>query len=195
MSIKDELHLVKEELSSDEKILESAFKLERVYKKYKYLIWGVVIGLVLFFGGRAAWGSYQQSKRLAANDALLTLLNDPKNSAALEKLKTNNPALFDLYSLSTAMKEGSVDALKGMENSHDALIADLARYHAAVWQDKATDSTYYHDLSIVEEAYLALKAGDKTAARSKLALLDEQSPVAKIAQLLKHYAMDDSKPE
>ncbi len=195
MSIKDELHLVKEELSSDEKILESAFKLERVYKKYKYLIWGVVIGVVLFFGGRAAWEAYQQSKRLAANEALLTLQNDPKNSAALEKLKTNNPALFELYTLSTAMEKGSVDTLKGLESNGDAMIADLARYHAAVWQKKAADSTYYHDLSIVEEAYLALKAGDKATARSKLALLDEQSPVAQIAQLLKHYAMDDSKPE
>jgi len=190
MSIKDELHLVKEELSSDEKILESAFKLERVYKKYKFLIWGVVIGLVLFFGGRAAWGSYQQSKRLAANDALLTLMKDPGNSAALEKLKTNNPALFDLYTLSTAMEKGSVDTLKELESNGDAMIADLARYHAAVWKEKAADSTYYHDMSVVEEAYLALKAGDKATARSKLALLDENSPVAKIAQLLRHYTLE-----
>ncbi len=190
MSIKDELQHVKEELSSDEKILESAFKLEKVYKKYKYLIWGVAALVVVGFLGSTGWNAYQQSKLNAANDAFLTLQKDPKNSGAIEQLKTNNPKLYELFKFKQASDNKSIDELKALESSSDPIVADLAKYHAGVLADKAVDSVYYHDLSVVEEAYLDLKNGKKTEAKNKLSLIPEDSPVAKIAQLMEHYTID-----
>ncbi len=188
MSIKDEIQHVKEELSSDEKLLENAFKLERLYKKYKFLIWTLVIVIVAGFGGNAAWNAYLQSKRDAANDAFLTLQQDPNNRAAQAALQENNPRLYDLFRLSQAVHNGSGETLEALAANADPMIADLARYHAAALQQKAVDSIYYHDFSLLEEAYLQLKKGDKAAARAKLALIPETSPAARIAQLLKHYA-------
>jgi len=40
---------IKKELSKDEKVLENVFKLETLYRKYKYILWVVLIGIVLFF--------------------------------------------------------------------------------------------------------------------------------------------------
>jgi len=190
MSIKDELQHVKEELSGDEKILESAFKLERLYKKYKILIWGVLILVLVGIGGNIAWGAYQQSKLDAANQAFLTLQKNPEDSNAASTLKSNNPELYALYTLNQALKNQKTEPLKAFEGNPDSLIADIARYHAGALEGKPIDSPYYHDLTVVEEAYAALKAGDKATAKSKLTLIAEDSPVAKIAQLLKHYTLD-----
>jgi len=190
VSIKDELQHVKDELSGDEKILESAFKLERLYKKYKTLIWGVLILILVGVGGNIAWGAYQQNKLDTANQAFLSLQKNPDNKDAVATLKSNNPELYTLYALNQALKNQQVETLKTFENNKDPLIADIARYHAGALEGKPVDSVYYHDLTVVEEAYADLKTGKKAAAKSKLSLIAEDSPVAKIAQLLKHYTLD-----
>jgi hypothetical protein len=190
VSIKDELQHVKDELTGDEKILESAFKLERMYKKNKTLIWSIALLIVVGFGGRTAWNAYQQSRLNTANDAFLTLQNNPKDNGALETLKTNNPKLYALYELSQALKNASIEQLGSLASSNDALIADIARYHAGALEGKPVDSIYYHDLTVIEESWADLKAGKKAEARSKLSLIGENSPVAKIAQLLKHYTIE-----
>ena len=185
MSLKDEMNYVKEELTSDEKLLESAFRLERLYKKHKVKIWAVVILLVAGLGGNALYGVYQDHRLAQANQALLTLEKHPADAAALRQLESNNPKLYALYRYSTAVDQGDAAALKPLENSADPL-GDLVRYHEAVLSNRPGDSKYYHDLSLVEKAYEALKAGKKELARSQLALVGENSPVAGIARLLRH---------
>jgi hypothetical protein len=41
-------------------------------------------------------------------------------------------------------------------------------------------------MALLEEAYLAIKAGDIKSAKAKLELIDERSPLSMLAQLLKH---------
>jgi hypothetical protein len=190
VSLKDELQHVKEELSGDEKILESAFKLERVYKKYKYLIWGVAFLLIAGFFGTTGWNAYQQSKLNTANDAFLTLQKNPKDSDALGKLQSNNPKLYELFKLKQAMASKSADKLKALESSADPIVSAIAKYHAGALEGKVVDTDYYHDLTVIEEAYLDLKAGKKSEAKNKLSLISEGSPVSKIAQLLEHYTIE-----
>ncbi len=189
MSLKDEVRYVKEELSSDEKLLESAFRLERVYKKHKVKIWALGIILVLAFGGKALYGAWQDHRLAQANEALLRLEKNPADTKALEELKSDNPKLYALYRYAQAVKKREVSPLKTLAASKDPMLSDLARYHEAVLRDKAGNSRYYHDLSLVEKAYLALKAGKKDEARQQLALVSEASPVAGIARLLRHYTL------
>ncbi|WP_457606858.1 hypothetical protein [Nitratifractor sp.] len=190
MSLKDEVKYVKEELSSDEKLLESAFRLERLYKKYKVAIWGVLILLVVGFGGKTIYGVYQEHRLEAANQALLTLEQNPKDTKALQELQEDNPRLYALYSYARDVQGADVAGLKKIDTSHDALLADLVKYHEAVLDNRAGDSKYYHDLSQVEKAYVALKAGKKAEARSLLTLIPENSPVAGVARLLRHYTLN-----
>jgi hypothetical protein len=189
VSIQDELKHVKEELSSDEKLLENAFRLERFYKKYRGIIWSVGVLALLGFGGNAAWQWYQQNKRDTANTAWLALQKDPNNAQALETLKSNNPDLYALYRFSQSVRHRDLKRLEAAANTSDPIIADLARYHAAVLDNRTVETTLYHDLSLIEAAWLDLKAGHQTQAHSKLSLVAETSPVAKIAQLLKHYTL------
>jgi len=177
---------VKKELSSDEKLLESAFKLETLYKKYKFAIWGIAAVLFLAFVGKTGMEAMHEAKLEEANKAFLTLRSNAEDTQALQTLKEKNPALFELFTYAQAAKKQDANALKALANSKNSVIADGSRYTAAVLEKKTADSKLYKELALLEEAYLTIKSGDAKSARTKLELIDERSSLAMIAKLLEH---------
>jgi hypothetical protein len=186
VSIKDDVNYVKTELSSDEKVLESAFKLESLYKKYKVVIWGVAGALLLFFVVSTGMEALRQSKLEAANQALLTLQQKADDAEALKVLKENNPSLYELYTLSQAAKKQDLSALKTLVGSKNDIIADMSRYSIGTIEKKPEDSKLYKELAYLEEAYLAIKSGDTQKAKNKLELIDERSSLSTLAKFLEH---------
>ena len=186
MSIKDDVKYVKTELSGDEKVLESAFKLEALYKKYKFVIWGLAAAVLLFFIGQTVMESMKQSKLEDANSAFLTLQEKSDDAEALKVLKAKNPALFELYTFSKAAKNSDTDALKALTSSKNEVVADSSKYTAAVIEKQPVDSQLYKELALLEEAYLAIKSGDTKSAKAKLELIDERSSLQMLTQLLEH---------
>ena len=177
---------VKKELSSDEKVLENVFKLETLYKKYKLMIWATVIGLGLFFVGGKVMKSIEASKLSAANDAFLILQDKADDAKALAILKEKNPALFELFTYTTASKSQDLKVLSSLTTSSNAVIADSSAYTVATLEKKPSNTVLYKEMAILEEAYLALKSGDAKKAKIKLDLIDEKSQLARTASLLKH---------
>jgi len=186
VSIKDDVKYVKTELSGDEKVLESAFKLESLYYKYKYIVWGVAGAVLLFFIAQTAMESIKASRLEAANTAFLTLQKNPKDAEALKTLQSKNPALFSLYSFSKAAKTNDVSALKTLSKSKNDVIADASSYTAGAIAMHPVDSKLYADLSLFEEAYLAIKSGDTKKAKEKLELIDDRSSLQMLTRLLEH---------
>lgn len=177
---------VKKELSSDEKVLESAFKLETLYKKHKFKIWAVVTALILFFAGKTAMDAMHNAKLAEANQAFLILQTKADDAQALQTLKEKNPALFELFSYAQAVKKQDVKALNTLAGSSNEVIADSSKYIAATLENKSSDSKLYKEMALLEEAYLAIKAGDAKRAKAKLELISERSSLAMLASLLKH---------
>jgi hypothetical protein len=186
VSIKDDVNYVKTELSSDEKVLESAFKLESLYKKYKMVIWGVAGALLLFFVVSTGMEALRQSKLEAANQALLTLQQKADDAEAMKVLKENNPSLYELYMLSQAAKKQDITALKALSGSQNDIVADMSRYSIGTIEKKPEDSKLYKELAYLEEAYLAIKSGDTQKAKNKLELIDERSSLSMLAKFLEH---------
>ena len=186
MSIKDDVNYVKKELSGDEKVLESAFKLESLYKKYKFQLWGVVAALILFFGGQAVMTAMHEAKLVKANEAFLTLQSNSDDANALKVLKENNPALLELYNYAQAVKKEDIKALESLAGSSNNVIADASGYTAGALSKKPVDSKLYKEMALFQEAYLAIAAGDTKTAQNKLELIDERSPLSVITQFLKH---------
>ncbi|BAF71379.1 hypothetical protein [Sulfurovum sp. NBC37-1] len=186
MSIQDDVKYVKSELSGDEKILESAFKLETLYKKYKLLIWGVAAAVLLFFVGTTAMEAIRDARLEDANNAFLTLQKKPDDASALKTLKEKNPELFELFTFSQAAKKQDAGALKALTSSKNEVIADSSKYVTATLERKEAESKLYKEMADLDDAYLALKAGNIAHAKEKLELIDERSAVAPIAALLKH---------
>lgn len=186
MSIKDDVNYVKKELSGDEKVLESAFKLESLYKKYKFHLWGAAVVLIGFFVAQAVMGAVQEAKLAKANEAFLTLQTNSDDADALKVLEENNPALLELYTYSQATKKQDIKALEALSQSSNSVIADASAYTAGVLDKRPVDSKLYKEMALFEEAYLAIMSGDMETGKNKLELIDERSPLSVIAGLLKH---------
>ncbi len=189
MSIQDDINYVKKELSADEKVLESALKIETLYNKYKFALWGLIGAGIIAFAGTTIAGNMADSKLNLANNALLVLKKDASNSQALALLKENNPKLSELYTYSQAVKSKNTTQLKTLNNSQNNIIADISKYHISILSKSATSSEYYKDLSLVERAYTEIKSGKSKEAKEKLELVDSRSSLASVAQLLSHYTI------
>ncbi len=189
MSIQDTLNEAKKELSSDEQILVSAFKLEKLYKKHKIKLFSIIAIVALYFGGTAIMNSIQHQKLVVANSAYLTLLTDANNTQALADLQSNNPKLFELYTYQKAMNNLDTTALKELASSKNEIIADLSAYDLAIIEGKPAKSEYLEDVALVNNAYLLIKEGKMKEAKEQLDMINEESPVFNIAKIIKHYTI------
>lgn len=180
---------VKKELSGDEKMLASAFKAEKIYKKHKLKIF-ILLGIIIaYFIGIAIMESIAQNKREKANSAYLVLEKNAKDTDALNSLKTNNPALFELFSYQEAVKVSDAVVLKSLTTSKNEIISDLSAYHLAVIEGKPSNSKFNSDIAKVHNAALLIKEGKMREAKEELELITEDSPVHNISKMIKHYSI------
>lgn len=188
MSIKDDMNSVKKELSSDEKVLEKAFKLEQVYKKHKFKLWSILFVAIFAIGGNALNNFLEDEKLKKASDALALLEKDSNNKEALFILNRNNPALFELYSYSQAIKEKNSGNLKILIESPDDIISDMSRYSLNSINKTSSneDSLVFKELSILQDVYLNIEKNNIEEAKNRLEEIDEKSPIKMVANLLSH---------
>jgi len=189
--------MVKEELNSEEKFFENAVITEKFVKKYKNLMIGAFVLIVLAVGGNIAYDVNKSNTVTAANETLAILEKNPSDSAALTKLKTLSPALHDVWIYSQAIKNQDRETLKSLAATKAIGLQDLVNYELAQnSQDTAKLDTYalkqnaiYSDLAQVQSAVVLLNEGKVDLAHSKLSTINEQSPLYKVAKALLHYGI------
>lgn len=189
--------MVREELSQEEKLFAGAVKTERFVKKYKMPLIGLLVAIVLVIIANSLYQISVSKAVESSNEAYVTLLNDPKDSAAQAVLKENNRALFDAWQFKQAVENQDEALLLGLSNSPSDVIADLARYEAATLKKDKNDLNTYtlkqqailKDLAILNEAVLLMKEEKIEEAKARLKLIDEKSPLKKMAMLLQHYGV------
>ena len=197
MSLKENIEMVKTELNSEEQFFEKAVQTERFVKKYKKPLIGIVVAAILVIGVGSAYNINQQSKIDASNKALNVLMADANDKAAQDQLKSLNPKLYDVWTLSQALKSKDQAKLQALKDSKALVVADLAQYELAAIQENESSLEAYtqksgallKELAIIEEAVLLMDKGDKAAAKAKLAMVDINSPVYQLAQTLAHYGV------
>lgn len=197
MSIKQDIDMVKQELNSEEKFFEKAVITEKFVKKYKNLMIGSAVAIVLFAGGNIAYEANKDSNIEDANVAMMTLSQDSTNSAAIAKLKSLSPALYDVWLYSQAMANKDMATLKELSKSKSALIGDLVSYELA--QDSkdvialsdysSAQGAIYKDLALVQSAVFLINESKVEEARVKLVQISAGSSLSKIAQALLHYGI------
>jgi hypothetical protein len=197
LSLKENVAMVREELNSEEKMLESAIKAEQFVKKYKNLLMIGAIVVALGIGANIAYEVKKEADTTSANAALSILQKNPSDADALQTLQTLNPDLYALWQLSQALENSDVAALKTLEDSKATAIADVAAYHAAVKErDIAALERYvlqpsaiYKEMATLELAFLLMKNDRVDEARSKLETFSSESPLYRQAQSLLHYGV------
>lgn len=197
MSLKDNINMVKDELNSEEKFFEKAVITERFIKKYKNVMIGSVVAVVIVVAANIIFESNKETQISAANAALTELMNDSTNADALASLKESSKSLYDAWSFSKAIADKNVALLKELESSKTVIINDLAGYESAQASNSSSDleayalkqDAIYRDLALVQSAIILLKNGSVDQAHQKLLLINVQSPLGKIAQVLLHYGV------
>ena len=197
MSLKDNIDMVKEELTSEEKFFEKAVVTEKFVKKHKKLMIGSVVAITLFVAGDIAYNINKQHTLEAANEALLKLEANPKDEATSATLATLSPALHDVWSYSQAVVAKDVKTLEKLQNSQALLIDDLATYEAAQnLQDLDKLESYsekqgaiYRDLAQVQAAIILMQENKLDEAHSKLSMISASSPLAQVSRALMHYGV------
>ncbi len=197
MSLKDNIEMVKEELNSEEKFFEKSVITERFIKKYKNLLIGTAVAIVVIIGANVAISIKHQNDMSAVNEAFLVLLKDEKNSQALLTIKNISPDLHDVWNYSVAVANKDIITLKELSNSKAFLVSDLSSYELAQdTQDSSSLDAYaskqdavYKDLAIVQSAIILMNESKIDLAHNKLAQIQPQSSFSKIANALLHYGV------
>jgi len=198
VSLKENIEMVKNELNTEEQFFEKAVQTERFVKKYKKPLIGLVTAAILAIGSGAAYDIYSQKKIDQANAAFNVLMIDANDQNAKEQLKSLNPGLYDVWSLSQALRTKDENSLAALKNSKALVVADVAAYQlAALRADEKSLEQYaeksgalLRDLALIEAAVLLMEKGEIASAKSKLAMIDVNSPLYESAQSLAHYGVN-----
>ena len=197
MSLKENIGMIQEELTAEEKFFEKAVVTEKFVKKYKNVMIGSVVAITLFVAGNIIYDINKQNTLAAANEALMTLKANPSDEATLTKLDSLSPSLHDVWLFSQAIAHNNVKDLEKLQNSKAILIDDLATYAVAQnLQDKKkleayaqTQGAIYRDLAQIQLALILMNENKIKEAHEKLSMISIESPLATVAKALMHYGV------
>jgi len=194
LSIKNDIKMVKEELTSEEKFFEKSVITERFIKKYKNLIIGSIIVIMLLVTAKIGYDANKESTIESANVALNELLKDSKNEKELAALKDLSPNLYDAFMYSTAIANKDRKSLEKLHDSKSLLIGDLARYETAKSAEDLSayslkESAIYKELAEVQSAIILINKGKIEEAHEKLRLISDDSSLSKVSKALLHYGV------
>lgn len=213
MSAKSNLNNIRDEFQQDGKMLEGAFRVEILLRRYRRLI---AIGVCVIFGVFVWYGmsSYMESKRMQeATKAYAKLLEDSRDEEALKALQQASPELYDLYAYINA--HGDISKLERLVSSKNEFVRTLAVYELAsskassAIEDKELQknlASYVADLekvsegslknlALLQEAYLYFLDSKPMEAHQKVMLIpSEVNPVLQPSvNMFKHYQPNQAK--
>lgn len=187
MSIKDDVNYLKNELNNEEKLLENFVKLERFFKKYKKIIYVLILLAIITPIAIFTKNKIDQSNLYKANIALNNYLEQGDESS-LQYLKNKNQSLYEVALFLTAKKELSEI------NISSKYLKELLEYQIAAKEmnfDKLdalrkNDDFLIKDYAILHEAIILVNQEEYEKAKAILEEINQDSKVYELAILLKH---------
>ena len=194
MSIKNDIEMVKEELTSEEKFFEKSVMTERFIKKYKNLIIGSVIIIMIVITGKIGYDANEESRIEAANVALSELLVDASNEKALVELQELSPNLYDAFVYSKAVIDKDMQSIEKLKASKSLIVNDLVKYETAKnSEDLAAyalkEDAIYKDLAQIQNAIILINKGKIEEAQERLLLISDTSSLSKVSKALLHFGV------
>lgn len=188
MSIKDDVNYIKNELSSEEKFLESFVKTERFFKKYKKLIFGliilVIVGSVVFL----VKTKLDEKNLYEANIALSNFLENG-NQNSLDELKEKNRDLYEIalyLDAKNEFKNADIN-LKYLKELLDFQVALLNSNQSDLDAVSKKADFLLKDYAIFNQALILVNNQKYAEAREILGKISQDSRAIELATLLKHY--------
>ncbi|WP_027327513.1 hypothetical protein [Helicobacter pametensis] len=193
MNVKNNFNQVKQEFNNDEKVLESAFRLEAFFKRNrKWLFGALAIGVVLIV-------SYQIKDYLAEKRALrITQIfdqihQDGVSDDLMNQLKKEGGELYEFVLLSEALKHNQQKDLEVLQKSSNSFIASYASYELGSLSQNFDHKNYgeFKDLVVLQEGYLLNSRKEFKEASKKLDAIEPTSELRDWALRIGHYGITD----
>ncbi|MCK5293719.1 MAG: hypothetical protein KAJ49_03630 [Arcobacteraceae bacterium] len=189
MSLKENVSFIKEEISTQEKFFENFFKIEKLYKKYKIALFGVLaLGIGLFIV--TSLNSYLNDQNtIKANRAYSKVLQTPTDKVNLAILKDSNQKLFEIASYQTSTDKTA--------NNNIVFIKEITLYNKAIKENdiKGLNALILNpdfvlkDFALFNKALILSDKGDYLTAKETLKIISEKSQVTPLADMLRHYLL------
>ncbi|MDF1874531.1 hypothetical protein JHD48_02155 [Sulfurimonas sp. SAG-AH-194-I05] len=194
MSIKNDIEMVREELTSEEKFFEKSVITEKFIKKYKNVLIGSAVVVFLGIGANITYEVQEEARILSANSVLNKLQTNTTDAVALAELKEISPSLYNAFVYSQAIANKDMQTLESLRSTQTQIIKSLADYESV--KDLSSLDSYtlqqnamFKDLAIVRAAIALIQNGETQKAHAKLALISDTSSLQNIAQSLLHYGV------
>jgi hypothetical protein len=189
--------MVKDELNSEEKFFEKAVMTEKFVKKYKNIMIGGVVVVVIAVAANMFYTFNESENIKEANIALAELNKDPNSVSTKSKLKSLSKELYDVWSYSQAIANSDLKALEELKSSKTIIVSDLAKYElASASADQSKLSKYtmkqnaiYKDLALVQNAILYMDKGEIQKAHQELRKVPQESNLNRVVTALMHYGV------
>ena len=189
MSLKENVQYIKEEISSEEKFFESFFKLEKFYKKYKYLIILIVVGTLAYFISSNTISYINEQNTIEANAAYNKLLKNANDAESIKILKEKNTKLLEL-----------ANYINSKDNTKDINIIylkQIALYNKAIKNNdiKSLDKLIINpefvlrDYAIFNKALIQAENKQYQKAKTTLNSIPKESAVTMLSNMLKHFLL------
>ncbi len=197
MSIKKDLEAIKEKFKADEKIVVSAFQMERFLKRYKWVLAGVVVLIVAGFVGMKIQSMLQEHRAKEASSLYDEMVKKGDFSQeAMQKLAKKAPELEEFLRLQKAVKSADESELEALSKSQNSFISSFARYQNAVLKKDINllgkvDSGFAN-LAKFEQAFLLIEQSEPQKAKEILGAVSEDSNIKELANLLAHYGVKEA---
>lgn len=191
MSIKQDLQMAKAEISSDEKMLESVFRIEAFIKKYKMLFLALIVAVI----GWIAWfyiSDYLKEQKAIKSTALMEKIqSNQSDESAWSELKKENLALYEMMRLSYAIKNENTQELEQVKNSSNPFIASYANYELSSMTQNLSNikEGAFVDLALLQEGYKLASKKEHKQALNKLNEISNTSELKDFALRIGHYGI------
>ena len=187
MSLKENIDYIKEEVSAQESLMESTFKLEQFYKKYKIFIIGTVSLAAVAFVGLSVLDYVNEQNRIKDNQAFNILLENPSDKKSLEYLKTNNKELYEIaIYMNDKSKNTNVEFLKELSIYSKAIKQNNIDKLATVAQKQ---NFLLKDFAIFNKALIQAQNGKYQDAKETIKLIPVASSMASLSSMLEHFLL------
>ena len=190
MSIKENVNYVKNELSSEEKFLENFVKGERFFRKYKTLIFAIVVLAIIVPIGYLIKKELYESNKLEANAAFNKFL-ESKDEKALATLKDKNEKLYEIALFLQARKDNKTVEI------NTPVLKELAKFQVAMESKNIKElenlsmqnDFLLKEFAIFNKALLLTNEGKFEEAKTALKQIPQTSKATELANLLNHYLL------
>ncbi len=171
MSIKENLEQVKSEFKSDEKLLEGAFRLEKFFKRYKWVLLFIIVAFIAYLGDTKLQDYKREQTKERITQIYNEVLESPNNIALQKRLKEVAPELYDLYQFARASERNDINAFKKLSQSSNEIVKTFAQYsYASLSQDKnlLEKSPILKEMSALQEVNLLYGENSKDAIKKRI---------------------------